>query len=244
MAERPRKVLICTCEDTMPLDGAAVRRACKNADVVEGRQFCRSELERFRKAAASGDAITVACTQEAPIFTEAAAEVPGKRELTFVNIRETAGWSKDAKDAGPKMAALLAAAAEPMADVPYVSLSSEGSALLYGSDERALEAAQLLKEHLDLTVLIKDAGAVLPPRVTEYPLAKGTVRSASGYLGAFELIIDGYAAAAPSSPPAVGPSCLPSSAALTAWPTSCGERGIREVMIPCCPYNGGNPWLL
>ncbi len=199
MAERPRKVLICSCEDTMPLDGAAVRHACKNADVVEGRQFCRSELERFRKAAASGDEITVACTQEAPIFTEAAAEVPGEHALTFVNIRETAGWSKDAKDAGPKMAALLAAAAEPMAEVPYVSLSSEGSALLYGSDERALEAAQLLKEHLDLTVLIKDAGAVLPPRVTEYPLAKGTVRSASGYLGAFELIIDGYAAAAPSS---------------------------------------------
>jgi ferredoxin len=199
MAERPRKILICTCEDTMPLDGAMVRRVCKNADVIEGRQFCRSEIERFRKAATGGDTITVACTQEAPIFTEVAAEVPGEHGLNFVNIRETAGWSKDAMNAGPKMAALLAAADEPEPAIPCVSLSSEGNALLYGSDERVLEAAQLLKDHLDLTVLIKDAGTVLPPRVTEFPLAKGTIRSASGYLGAFDLTIDGYAAPAPSS---------------------------------------------
>ena len=52
MAERPRKILICSCEDTMPLDGGAVRRVCQGANVSEGRQFCRAELERFRAAAA------------------------------------------------------------------------------------------------------------------------------------------------------------------------------------------------
>ena len=56
MAERPRKVLICSCDDTMVLDGAAVGRACRGAEVIEGRQLCRAELERFRKAAAGGDA--------------------------------------------------------------------------------------------------------------------------------------------------------------------------------------------
>jgi ferredoxin len=199
MAERPRKVLICSCEDTMPLDGAGLRRACKGAEVLEGRQLCRAELDRFRKAAADGDAITVACTQEAPLFTEVAGEIEGAGAVSFVNIRETAGWSKDAKAAGPKMAALIAAAAEPMPDYPYVSLSSEGTALLYGNDERAIEAANLLKEHLDLTVLIKDASAVLPARVTEFPLLKGSIKSAKGALGTFELIIDGHAAPAPSS---------------------------------------------
>ena len=120
MAERPREILICSCEDTMPLDGGAVRRACRGANVTEGRQFCRAELERFR-AAAGGDApLVVACTQEAPLFDE----VAGERDaaLTFVNIRETAGWSKDAKAAGPKMAALIAAAAEPMPEVAFVPL--------------------------------------------------------------------------------------------------------------------------
>jgi ferredoxin len=199
MAERPRKVLICSCDDTMVLDGAAVGRACRNAEVIEGRQLCRAELERFRKAAAGGEPITVACTQEAPLFTEVAAEITGAGALSFVNIRETAGWSKDAKAAGPKIAALIAAAAEPVPDVSFVSLSSEGVTLLYGKDAQAIEAANLLKDHLDLTVLIKDDGAVPPLRVTEFPLHKGTIKSAKGHLGAFELSIDGYAQPAPSS---------------------------------------------
>ncbi len=192
MAERPRKILICSCDDTMPLDGAAVQRACRGAEVLEGRQLCRAELERFRKAAAGAD-VTVACTQEAPLFTEVAGETP----VTFVNIRETAGWSKDAKAAGPKMAALIAAAAEPFPDPSFVSLSSEGVALLYGKDEQAIEAAKLLKDHLDLTVLIKDT--VAPLRVTEFPLLMGTIKSAKGYLGAFVLTVDGYAQPLPSS---------------------------------------------
>jgi ferredoxin len=199
MAERPRKVLICSCDDTMVLDGGAVGRACRNAEIIEGRQLCRAELERFRKAAGGGEPVTVACTQEAPLFTEVAAELPGAGTLSFVNIRETAGWSKDAKAAGPKIAALIAAAAEPTPDHSFVSLSSEGVTLLYGKDAQAIEAANLLKDHLDLTVLIKDAGAVLPMRVTEFPLLKGTIRSAKGHLGAFELSIDGYAQPAPSS---------------------------------------------
>jgi ferredoxin len=199
MAERPGKILICSCEDTMPLDGAAVRRVCKGAEVIEGRQFCRAELERFRKAVAGGEAVTVACTQEAPVFTEVAAEIGETGALSFVNIREAAGWSKDAKQAGPKMAALIAAAAEPAPEYANVALSSEGVTLLYGSDERVLDAAQLLKEHLDLTVLIKDAGMIPPPRMTEFPLVKGVIRSAAGHLGGFEVTIDDYASAAPSS---------------------------------------------
>src|SRR5262245_66114886 len=74
MAEGPRTILICSCEDTMPLDGEAVRRACRSAEVVEGRQLCRAELDRFRKAAAK-ETVTVACTQEAPLFSEVAGEI-------------------------------------------------------------------------------------------------------------------------------------------------------------------------
>ena len=199
MAKRPHKILICSCEDTMPLDGAAVRRVCKGAEVLEGRQICRAELDRFRKAVADGDSVTMACTQEAPLFAELAGASQAGGEVSFVNIRETAGWSKDAQAAGPKMAALLAAAAEPAPELTYVTISSEGVTLLYGSDERALEAAQLLKDHLDLTVLIKQPGDVAPLRVTEFPLVKGTIRSATGQLGGFAVIIDNYAQPSPSS---------------------------------------------
>ena len=110
MAERPRKILICSCEDTHAARWRGGGRVCRGANVIEGRQLCRAELERFRKLAAGGEPLTVACTQEAPLFGEVAGAIKGAAELTFVNIRETAGWSKDAKAAGPKMAALIAPA--------------------------------------------------------------------------------------------------------------------------------------
>src|SRR4249919_1337053 len=198
MAERPRNVLICSCEDTMPLDGEKVRRVCRDSIVIEGRQFCRSELDRVRKAAAGGEPVVIACTQEAPLFNEVAEE-SGADAPTFVNIRETGGWAKDAAKAGPKMAALIAATASPAPDVSFVSLSSDGVTLLYGKDERVIEAAELLKEHLDVTVLIKAGSELTPRRVTEFPVVRGVIRAAKGYLGAFEVTVDDYAAPAPSS---------------------------------------------
>jgi ferredoxin len=198
MAERPQ-ILICSCEDTMPLDVDAVRRGCRGAQVTTAHHLCRAEIDRFRAAAAPGKPIIVGCTQEAPLFSEVAAEQEKPAPLTFVNVRETAGWAADAADAGPKMAALIAAAAEPTPDYPLVSLSSEGVTLVYGRDEHAIEAAKLLADHLDVTVLISRPKDLEPPRVTEFPVVKGTIRSAQGHLGAFELTVDDYAAPAPSS---------------------------------------------
>ncbi len=166
MAER-RKILICSCEDTMPLDAAAVKRGCRGAQVETARHLCRAEVDRFHAAVKEGEPIIVGCTQEEPLFSEITGEKENAAPLTFVNVRETAGWSKDAAQAGPKMAALIAAAAEPVPDFPLVSLTSEGVTLVYGRDERAVEAARLLAEHLDVTVLItqpKDLARSARPR--------------------------------------------------------------------------------
>jgi hypothetical protein len=84
-----RTLLICSCEDTMPLDAGAFERGCRGADIVSARQLCRAELERFRELLASGEPITVGCTQEAPLFREIAAE--STSDVTFANIRESAG---------------------------------------------------------------------------------------------------------------------------------------------------------
>jgi len=192
-----RIILLCSCEDTMPLDADAVRKACRGADVTAGRQLCRAELERFRQAMAAGRPVTVACTQEAPLFGESAGEAAD--QLQVVNIRETAGWSQDADAAGPKMAALIAAAAEPMPATPFVALDSEGVILVYGRDERAIEAARLLEPHLDVTVLLTRPKQVAPARVTAFPVAKGTIRMARGHLGEFELTVDDFATPSPSS---------------------------------------------
>ena len=125
MAEK-RTILVCSCENTMPLDAGAMQRGCRGAEVKTAHQLCRAEIERFRAAAAGGEPLTVGCTQEAPLFSEVAGERAGRSR--FVNVRETAGWSTDAAPAGPKMAALLAVAAEPLPEIPFVSLDSEGVA--------------------------------------------------------------------------------------------------------------------
>jgi ferredoxin len=196
MAERPRNILICSCDDTMPLDAETVRRVCRGGEVGTAHQLCRRELEKFRKAVAAGEPLTVACTQEAALFLETADD---DSDLRFVNIRENAGWSRDAAAAGPKIAALLAAASEPIPEAVFLTLESEGRILIYGRDEDAIETAALLKDTLDVTVLLKPGAEVAPPRVTEFPIAQGMIRSIAGHLGAFDLIVDNCAQPAPSS---------------------------------------------
>ena len=197
MTEQKRQIVVCSCEDTMPLDIDALRRACPGAELTSGRQICRSELDRFRKLAAGSGPITMACTQEAPVFSEIGETRDGA--MAFVNIRENAGWSADSAKAAPKMAALLAAAADPIPDIPFVTFNSEGVVLIYGIDEKAIEVADLLKDHLDVTVMISRPKDLPPRRATEFPVVQGTIRSAKGYLGKFEIAVDDYAQAAPSS---------------------------------------------
>jgi ferredoxin len=192
-----RTVMVCCCEDTMPLDAQALRHGCSGARLVTGRQFCRAELGSFRELIASGTPVTMGCTQEAALFREIAAQ--SASEVTLVNLRENAGWSADAASAGPKMAALAAAAAEPTPDGSFVRLESEGVILVYGCDERAIEAANLLKDHLDVTVLLTRPENVTPPRLTAFPIVKGTIRAAKGHLGVFEISVDDYAMPSPSS---------------------------------------------
>ncbi|HMJ43479.1 MAG TPA: 4Fe-4S binding protein, partial [Pseudolabrys sp.] len=181
----------------MPLDADALQRGCRGAQMKTANHLCRAEIEHFRAMLATDDDIVVGCTQEAPLFSEVAGERAGS--ISFVNVRETAGWSKDAASAGPKMAALLALAAEPLPEISYVSLQSEGVALIYGRDESAIEAGKLLADHLDVTVLIARAKGLPPPRVTDFPIVQGTISSAKGYLGNFEVVVDDYAQPAPSS---------------------------------------------
>lgn len=197
MPDLAKTILICSCEDTMHLDTGAIRRGCRNAEIAEFRQLCRAELGRFRDAASAEGTLIVGCTQEAPLFSDEAEGRSGRME--FVNLRETAGWSAAGTKAGPKMAALIAAASEAVPSYPFVTLSSEGVILIYGRDEVAVEAGRLLADHLDVTVMITKPGQITPPPTTSFPIVQGTIRNAKGHLGAFELVIDSYAVPHPSS---------------------------------------------
>ncbi|MBR0816675.1 4Fe-4S binding protein [Bradyrhizobium liaoningense] len=181
----------------MHLDTAAIRRGCPSCDIRSFRHLCGAEIDHFRSAAKAGGPLTVACTQQAAQFSGEACERPDG--ITFANIRETAGWARDGAQAGPKMAALLAAASVAIPDYPLVTLSSDGVILIYGRDEAAIEAGQLLADHLDVTVMLKQPQGVTPSAATVFPIVKGTIRNAKGHFGAFELTIDDYARPHPSS---------------------------------------------
>jgi ferredoxin len=156
--------------------------------------LCRREAPDFLKAIQSGeDEVVVACTQEKRLFTELAEQAPGRvSPIRFVNIRETGGWSRDAAQAGPKIAALLAAAhlpePEPVATVTY---KSAGRLLIIGELSAAERAAELLADELDITLFTQGAAASPDGAGTlqerRYPVLSGQIQSLTGWLGAFDL---------------------------------------------------------
>ena len=190
--DRARHLLICSCENTMPLDAAAIRQGCRQ-DTTPASRLCTTEINRFREIASQDRPLTVGCTQQATLFADIAHEIGRTTPIQFANIRETAGWSSEAVHAGPKMAALLAAAAEPAPATPSITLESGGVILILGRDEIAIEAGNLLKDHLDVTVLIEPPAAIAPPRSTVFPVAKGKVTGAKGHFGAFQVTVDDFA---------------------------------------------------
>jgi ferredoxin len=165
--------------------------------------LCRREAPAFQRAAkesgANGDELLVACTQESRLFlelneqTEGAASVT-ERPIRFVNLRETAGWSKDAArdktSTTPKMAALLAMAQLPPSQpVATASYQSSGRCLVLGAAPAAEAAAKLLEDKLDVTVLVTEVGGLLGgPLAQAHGRAThtGALAQLTGWLGHFK----------------------------------------------------------
>ena len=174
----------------MPLDAQRIGLAL-NETLTLHSTLCRREAPAFQRALQDGDALVVACTQEQRLFTELAEQTEGAvraQPIRFVNIRETGGWSRDARQATPKIAALLAAAQlpepEPVAAVRY---QSEGRLLIIGSLDAAERAAALLGDALDVTIFTTGPGAAGGAQARRWPVLGGRLRALRGWLGAFDV---------------------------------------------------------
>jgi ferredoxin len=188
MALEDRNLKICNCNKTMALDAGALSRALALKQPIQMHsELCRKEVASFQ-AALKDEACVVACTQEAPLFTELAQAAGSATDLKFVNIREHAGWSKEGAQATPKIAALLALADLPEPEsVPVVSYRSGGQLVVIGPAAAALAWADRLAEHLDVSVLAHAAAGAELPEERGYPVFSGKVTSIKGHLGAFEV---------------------------------------------------------
>ena len=173
--------LVCNCNGTMPLDAKAL-------GVPVHQSLCRQEVGSFLKALDGSDSLVVACTQEGALFTEIAeqSEKPLVAPLRFVNIREVAGWTQEAKVSGPKIAALLALADMPEAEpVPEVNYESQGRLLIVGPGSQAISWAEKMSIALDVSVLCTEPGDL--PLTRNYPIYSGIVTKLDGYLGHFSV---------------------------------------------------------
>ena len=186
MSLQDQTLHLCSCNGTMALDGEALARALELAGPLPVRRvLCQKELAALTDR--RDVPALVACTQEAELFRDAAAQSGSTQPLRFVNIREAAGWSADGAAATPKIAALLAAAALPDPEpVPRVTYRSEGQLLIVGPAEAALHWADALADKLSVTVLITGRAAGELPLEREYPVYSGRLDRLAGWLGAFE----------------------------------------------------------
>ncbi len=206
MSENKQATLfVCNCQRTMVIDGEKLARALgRPSPLPVHSELCRAGLSNFEAALATGGTVHVACTQEAPLFREVAEEKACQETtLRFINIRENAGWSSAKGAALPKMAALLAEAAHISKPANALTLTSKGICLVYGPAEAAIAAAAKLKGRLDATVLVTAADDAISPSQVHAPITKGVVKKATGHLGEFEIIVDGFAPMIPSSRTAI-----------------------------------------
>ena len=194
-----RRLMVCNCERTMEIDGDKLAAALgADGDLRVHSHLCRNEIETFEGALDTGEPILVACTQEAPLFREIAEE-RGDTDIAFTNIRERAGWSNAKGGALAKMAALISEAVVDVQPAGTMPVGSEGVCLVYGAGQEALDTAVALSTRLSVSLMLTDAEDVIPPGVVDVPIYKGRIARATGTLGAFEITVNNYAPAVPSS---------------------------------------------
>jgi len=194
-----RRLLVCNCENTMEMDGGTLSDALGLSNTPNvNTQLCRRQIDNYRAALQTGEPVIVACTQEAPVFNEVAEDMGGA-DVSFVNIREQAGWSEAGAHAQPKMAALIAEAAYQPNPTGLTTLKSDGVCLVYGAGQQALDVARQLSSRLSVTLVLKDARDALPPEQVDVPIYRGAIAGATGTLGGFEITFNGHAPMKPSS---------------------------------------------
>ena len=187
MSIADKTLFLCNCNKTMPLDAAALGAALglPSPPTIHS-MLCQREIATFA-VGAKGD-VLAACTQEQRLLGDVADEAGKAQTIRFVNIRETGGWSSEARGATPKIAALLALAALPDPEpVPSVTYRSEGQLLITGPLDAALGWADALHERLAVTVLAtgRTNGTALPPE-RKYSVYSGRLTALDGWLGSFK----------------------------------------------------------
>jgi len=155
MALEDRTAQALQCNKTMALDAKALAGALKLKQPIEiHTELCRKQVASFQ-GRLKDESCVIACTQEAPLFSELADQAGSASELKFVNIREHAGWVErgragHAEDSGLARAGRSARARAGDGRV----LQVRRELLIVGPAEAAIPWAEKLAGQLDVNVLL------------------------------------------------------------------------------------------
>lgn len=182
----PKTLITCDCAGTQAIDSKALAKTTGLNVKAPCTALCTTQIEQASEALSTGDAI-ICCTQEARVFESLAAEL----ELDappLLDLRDRAGWTEDTASKIPKMSAIIAEATLPANPGKSLDVISEGLCLILGTTQVALAAAEQLKDHLGVTVLMETADDL--PDTRAYDVIIGDLRRAEGALGQFRVVID------------------------------------------------------
>lgn len=182
----PKSLILCNCMSSQEVDAEGLAKATGLNVKPACNALCTSQLDRAEEAISSEDAI-LCCTQEARVF-EALAEDLGVAAPPLLDLRDRAGWTRDAPSIFPKMSALVTEALLPAPLTKTVDVQSEGLCLILGPADVALAAAEDLSEYLGVTVLLDSAEDMVDTRA--FDIVVGELRRASGAFGNFTVEID------------------------------------------------------
>ncbi|MBO9476363.1 4Fe-4S binding protein [Shimia sp. R11_0] len=189
-----KTLILCNCSNSMNLDTAHLTaHPTAQGEITCSKihsGLCTTQTQAAADlitAAGGGENALIACQQEQDFFVELAAELETQTPQ-FVDLRDRAGWSDEAAQAGPKMAALLADALRPQAQTKTFDITSEGQCLILGAPDVALAAADQLQDFLSVTVLLPSGTTA--PEERRYDVVAGHVKRVTGALGNFAVEID------------------------------------------------------
>ena len=203
-------VLVCNCEGSMAIDGDTLSKACgAKTGCSVATSLCRSQSSDLAAAMLEAKdhdkALLIACTQETAVF-ETIAQDNGCSVPATVNIRELAGWSDESTESAPKMAASIKQASEQRNLSHSLTLKSSGRCLIYadagrpnGGADAALTLGARLNGSLGVTVMLANPHEELLPTNDCGIVTTGKIKSVKGHFTNFDLVIDQFAAALPSS---------------------------------------------
>lgn len=181
-----KSLIICDCMGSQTIDTQGLSNSTGLDVPPPCTALCTTQIDRAAKALEQEGTI-FCCTQEARVF-EALADELGHPAPPLMDLRDKAGWTADQAPTLPKMSALVAEALLPAEPEKTLDVISEGLCLILGPAEVALEAAQSLKDHLGVTVLLESVNDL--PETREFDVVVGRLRQASGALGQFRVAID------------------------------------------------------